>query len=118
MAQNQGQETVRDPVASAESETIDRIFGALADERRRIAVTYLATVDRAVSRDELVDQVATEVADADRTGHDLHEQLAVQFYHHYLPELEAAGLVERDESRALVYPTETASRVSAWLPER
>lgn len=118
MAQDQGQTTIRDPIPNGRPESVDRIFEALADERRRIAVAYLTEVDRAVSRDELVDQVATATADPEPTGRDVHEQLAVQFHHQHLPALEAAGLVERDEVRELVSPTETAERVSAFLPER
>lgn len=118
MAQDQGHATIRDPISNGRPESVDRIFEALADERRRIALAYLTEVDRAVSRDELVDQVATATAHLEDTGRDVHEQLAVQFYHHHLPELEAAGLVDRDEVREVVSPTETAELISPWLPER
>lgn len=118
MAQEQGQTRTPDPISSGRPESIDRIFEALADERRRVAVAYLTEVDRAVPHDELVDQVASEVINPDRTGRDVHDQVTVQFHHHHLPELEAAGLLDRDEVRDLVYPTEAAMRVSPWLPER
>lgn len=118
MAQNQGRATIRDPISGDGPAAVDRIFRALADERRRIALAYLTEVDRAVARDELVDQVVIETAEPGGTGHEAHERVAVQFYHHHLPELEAAGLVERDEGREMVSPTESADRVSALLPDR
>ena len=116
MAQDTGRATVTDPIQNLETDSIDRIFRALADGGRRAAVAYLVDSERPVSRDELVQHVAVETGDRRVVGGCPREQLAVRFHHHHLPQLEAAGLVDYDRERAVVRGTDLADRVEEWLP--
>lgn len=114
MSQDYGRATIDEPVSSLQAESLDRIFDALADERRRDAVAYLTETQGAVSRGDLVDYVA---ADDPGTDDARLERLTAQFHHRHLPKLAAAGLVDYDEGDELVYATETADRVSGWFAD-
>lgn len=113
MSQNYGQAAIDDPVSSLQAESLDRIFGALADERRRDAVAYLVDTQGVVSRGELVAHVADNPG-IDDAGL---QRLTAQFHHRHLPKLAAAGLVDYDEDDETVIATETADRVSQWFAD-
>lgn len=115
MAQDTGRATVAEPFPSIETESIDRIFRALADGERRAAVAYLADGERSVSRDELVHHVAVETIDCGVVEGSERERLAARFHHHHLPKLAAAGLVDYDHERGIVRGTELADRVERWF---
>jgi len=79
-----------------EDDEIDTAFELLADRRRRAVLEVLRTAPRgALELPALVDAVATEF-DADD------EDLESQLYHHHLPKLERAGVVEYDREEGVV----------------
>lgn len=117
MAPETRRATVVEPIPSAGAESIDEIFLALADVRRRIAIEYLTAVDRPVSRDELVQHVATTVRDGASPGGTQHDEIAVQFHHTHLPKLVAVGLVDYDEERGVLHATETAEEIARCLEQ-
>lgn len=118
MSQDTTGATVVEPIPSDGPESIDAIFGALADVNRRVAVEYLTAADRPVSRDELVQHVATTVNDGASSDGTQHDEVAVRLHHHHLPKLTAAGLVDYDEERGVLYATETAEEIAYCLGQR
>jgi DNA-binding transcriptional ArsR family regulator len=115
MSQDSGRGTVTDQYPSIETESIDRLFGAMADEGRRVAVRYLADAEGPLSRDELVHHVTVETNGCDVLEGNERERLAARFHHHHLPQLEAAGIVEYDAERGIVRGTKLADRVVEWM---
>ena len=115
MSQETGRVTPVEPIPSAESESTDQIFRSLADPRRRVAVAYLAEVDRPVSRDELVQHVAATVVENGFVDGTERDRVCAQFYHHHFPKLADAGLILYDEEEGVVHATEATHCVSEWL---
>lgn len=75
----------------------ERAVDAVADERRRVLVSYLdGKRDEAASLVELVDHVAGRDANAEV------ERVALALRYVHLPRLEAAGLVEYDRRSGAV----------------
>jgi hypothetical protein len=78
------------------------VFGALADERRVLALAVLAADDGPMSPPDLAAAVAVrEGSTEDATGR-VHS-VGVSLHHVHLPKLTEAGLVSRDESGAVTY---------------
>ena len=114
MSQEYGQATIDGPGSSLQPESLDSLFDALADRRRREAVALLAVTEGAVSREELVEYVAAADPGIDDSRR---EVLTAQFHHRHLPKLAAAGLVDYDEVDGTVHATETAERVTQWFAD-
>lgn len=72
----------------------DRVFEALADQRRRSIVHYLSQQEEASADIEELVSVAGRVEESD--DEDVHETLAIDLYHRHLPMLADAGIVEFD----------------------
>lgn len=117
MSQETRQATIVEPIPSIESGPMDDVFRALADVERRVAIEYLTRTRRPVSRDELVHHVAVFMTGPDTVHGSERERIELQFHHHHLPKLTAAGLVVYDDEEETVSATERADRVSEWIAE-
>lgn len=99
-----------------DAEDVDRLFEALADERRRYALRLLddhATLTLA----DLADEIAVREHDApivEIHGEDVKEAY-VQLYHCHLPKLREVDLVHYDQDRDLVTLTERGEWVVSEL---
>lgn len=84
----------------APSDRLDELFGALADSRRRVALSALAAGEVAdpVSTETLARAVAAFEADVDATAvsSDRVDRVRISLVHVHLPTLEEAGLVGYD----------------------
>lgn len=118
MSQDTRQGTVVEPIPSVDPESMDAVFQALADVSRRVAIEYLTASDRPVSRDELVQHVATAANDGTSPGGTQHDEIAVRFHHRHLPKLTEAGLVDYDRERDVLYATRTADAIARCLERR
>ncbi|MFC5973141.1 hypothetical protein ACFPYI_17555 [Halomarina salina] len=79
-------------------------FELMANERRRHVLSYLRGVTGTVSVDDLASQViARELLDGGPVDP---ESVEATLRHVHLPKLDAAGLVEFDETRSEVVPTQ------------
>lgn len=74
-----------------ESDTVDALHAALADEQRRRVLRYVRELDGSVSLDAL----AAHLVDGDSRD-DAHERTIHRLHHATLPKLTAAGFVEYD----------------------
>lgn len=90
--------------------TSDEVFGALADERRRLTLAHLRAVDGAASIPEL----AGRLADADGVVTSDEADVVTALHHVHVPKLVDAGLVEWDDGG--VTTTDRGESLPAELP--
>ncbi|MFC4552094.1 MULTISPECIES: DUF7344 domain-containing protein [Halorussus] len=91
------------PVES-ESETLDSVFRALADHRRRCICHYLARRSEPIPVDELAELVAASMSEKTRavlTSAEI-EQTRAELHQMHLPKLQEAGVVEYDADDGVV----------------
>lgn len=81
------------------------LLRALAHERRREVLGVLGDHQRSLGLVELTHQVVEEGENLDRYDA---ERIYISLYHHHLPRLDDAGLVEYDDGRNTVTITERA----------
>lgn len=104
------------PRTGVESTDLDRIFGILADRRRRYLLYFLVQVEEGLAeRSELVDVVrAFESADpaSDEPGDE--DAVERNLHHQQLPHLARAGVIDYDRRQGTVrYEREPS--VEEWL---
>lgn len=105
-----------DPKSATQSihERLDEVFDALADSRRRHALSYLSEkTGDAATLSELVAEVVARESDRER-DFEYYESVAIELHHRHLPKLEESGLVEYDERSQTVRYHERP-RVQAYL---
>lgn len=99
-----------------DADDLDRTFRALADSRRRRVLAHLVD-HRELALADLADETAA--TEAERPLHEVDpEAVATAYfslYHHHVPELEAAGLVEYSQSRDTVAITDRGERVQSLV---
>lgn len=91
------------PVTS-ESESLDPIFRALADHRRRCVCHYLARADGPVAVTELAELLAASMSEKARavlTSEEI-EKTRTELVRMHLPKLTEAGIVEHDRDDGVV----------------
>jgi hypothetical protein len=90
--------------SEGESLPVDRVFGLLKDERRRLVLAYLGQQDGPVSMDELVEYVATFESDEAVSQLDAadRKRIYVDLYQAHLPMMDGLGAVDLDRSRGKV----------------
>ncbi|SFG43630.1 hypothetical protein SAMN04488063_2040 [Halopelagius inordinatus] len=81
---------------SAVDRSVDTLFDALSDDRRRYVLTYLRESENAVRLDALAEAVvAWERGRTVETRAPTPENVAISLHHRHLPKLERTGLTER-----------------------
>ena len=102
--------------AGPEAASLDAVFDALADERRRKTVSHLAEADGEIPVDRLLAAVVTDSGEvetvADGTG-----RHAIRFHHVHLPKLEDVGLVEYDYETETVELTEFGETIEGQFDD-
>ena len=91
------------PVTS-ESESLDAVFRALSDHRRRCVCHYLAQADEPLPVDELAELVAASMSEKTRavlTSEEI-EKTKGELVQMHLPKLAEAGVIEHDAEREIV----------------
>ena len=111
-------ESTRDPSESRAPLDPDERFHLLQNERRRLVVRYLrdAADDRVEMRD-IAEQVAawendTSVAQLSSTER---QRVYIPLYQNHLPKLDDAGVIEYNQSRGVVVPTERVDRLASFI---
>ena len=97
--------------------SLDAIFDALKNARRRRTLQYLGASDGSVKLGELAERIA-----ADENGKSIAEityaerkRVYVALYQCHLPKLDDIGLVSYDESRGIVTLRESAAQLQPYL---
>lgn len=102
---------------ATESVSNAALFALFRRRRRRTAVAVLASVDGAVTLNELTRAVVRRERDgsiADVSGDRL-TQVSVTLHHNHLPRLDDAGVVEYDPDRRRVRPAADLDRAASAL---
>ncbi|WP_306054651.1 DUF7344 domain-containing protein [Natronococcus wangiae] len=99
----------------ASGEPIDETFRALADRRRRIALACLLEAERALTVDELANEVAVRERET-REAADGIERMRIELYHKQIPLLANSNLVRYGADRNRVEPTDRVDEIEAFLP--
>lgn len=89
---------------NSESESLDAVFRALSDHRRRCVCHYLAKADGPLSVDDLAELVAASMSEKTRavlTSEEI-EKTRGELVQMHLPKLVEAGVVEHDEDEQVV----------------
>ncbi len=107
--------TLTDTDLMTDSVESDRVLRAMADERRRAALTHLAEADGPVSVDELAGRLADGIGPRDEATGDRHERVATELVHCHLPVLEYASLVTYDPETNLAETDVEADAVEEVL---
>lgn len=95
----------------------DTVLGLCADQHRRIALAVLANEQRSLTRNDLTKAIAKHnhhVPVTEMPKERLSE-VQISLHHVHLPKIEAAGLVNYDQERGLVEPTEQFEEVQPQL---
>ncbi len=89
---------------NSESETLDEVFRALADHRRRCVCHYLARREEGLNVAELAELVAASMSEKTRavlTSAEI-EKTKAELQQLHLPNLTEAGIVEHDDEAGVV----------------
>ncbi|QSW98439.1 DUF7344 domain-containing protein [Haloterrigena alkaliphila] len=92
----------------ASAETVDEAFGLLADQRRRLLLEVMRAFDEPLTLPDAAEEVAVRETGSpvpSISAERVHETY-ISLYHDHLPRLVEAGLLEYDQERDLVSPTE------------
>ena len=102
----------------------DERFHRLQNERRRLVIRYLSdgesnTEDGHVRMRDVAERVAawehdTTVAQLDSTQR---RRVYVPLYQNHLPKLDGAGVIDYDQTRDTIIPTERVDRLARFLDE-
>ncbi len=98
--------------------TFDRLFRALADQRRRYILYSLQLASsETVTLEELVTHVANwETEPGTPLTEDHREELTIALQHHHLPKLEDYGMIDYDPRTEMIcYQDEIAKQ--DWLEQ-
>ena len=111
-----GSEATADEPAVTTAGSTDRLFELLASPGNRFVLTYLLRVDDRATYADLVEYVATRTDpppgfDADT----FRGRVATRLVGQSLPELEAAGLISRDEPAGVVTATDATDAAAPYL---
>jgi DNA-binding transcriptional ArsR family regulator len=117
MSQDENGETVSTPHVSekdvlpvnSESESLDSVFRALSDHRRRCICHYLSQADDSLPVDELAELLAASMIEKTRavlTSAEI-EKTRTELHRIHLPKLTEAGIVEYDEEEGVVSLTDS-----------
>lgn len=103
--------------AGGEELTLDRIFGLLADERRRYALLCLREHQPDITLGDLADEVATYEFDCRFAEIDPSDVLDIYLalYHTHIPKLVHSGVAEYDQDQDLVMWREPSRRLDELL---
>lgn len=104
-------------IQAHEQSTVDAVFDALAEGRRRTVVEHVFGQAEWVGLEELADLVESPVAatDGGTPTFDPHDRVRCRLYHSDLPKLDDAGVVEFDREANRVRPTSDDDRLDLCL---
>lgn len=117
-----GPEEVGTSPADAEScdLTLDVIYEALKNERRRRVLAHLRASDGTVELGDLAERIAAEENDKTvaEISYEERKRVYVALYQTHLPKMDEMGIVSFEQSRGVISLTERATRLYPYLEMR
>lgn len=110
-----------EPVDEAEPETpsLDLVFGILKNGRRRRVLKYLQETEGEVTLSDLAEHIAA--IENDTTPKQLtsseRKRVYVGLYQCHLPKMDDAGVVEYNQARGLIRPTDQSEHFEKYLDQ-
>lgn len=104
--------------SSIEGMPLDTVHTLLSHHRRRAVLELLLTHDRALTltdlRNELVE--SEQGAEITEISGEAVKRVHASLHHTHVPKLAEAGIVDYDQERKIVEPTETLRRLEPFYP--
>lgn len=113
----EGDAPARDSRADPDALSLDALFDALADRRRRYVLHCLRESRTPMALADLADEVATREQEAPISEVPAEEvkRVYVSLYHAHVPKLADASIVEYSQQRDLVALSENSERIEPLL---
>jgi hypothetical protein len=119
-------QTTNDSTSSLEDEQVagthealpkDEIFHLLQNQRRRYVLQYLQEVDGTVEMRDMAEQVAAWEHDTTLQAltSDERQRVYIALYQAHLPKLNEKGVINYNQSRGIVEPTERIAQLTQYL---
>lgn len=107
LATKSDRSSLRREESSLDSFCRNELFDVLGNRRRRYVIWCLHRENSPIESRELAEKIAAweEGTDSEEVSSSLYQSIYNSLYQTHLPRLEAAGVVEFDQSQNLVYPT-------------
>jgi DNA-binding transcriptional ArsR family regulator len=95
----------------------DDVFHLLQNERRRRVLQYLEETDGTVEMGDIAEQVAAWEHDTTvrALSSDQRQRVYIALYQAHLPKLDEAGVIEYNQNRGRVEPTDRIETLTAYL---
>ena len=95
----------------------DEIFHLLQNQRRRYVLQYLQEVDGTVEMRDMAEQVAAWEHDTTLQAltSDERQRVYIALYQAHLPKLDEKGVINYNQSRGIVEPTERVNQLTQYL---
>jgi len=102
---------------STDDLTVDVIFEALKNERRRRVIKYLEANDGQTELSDVAERIAAEENDKSiqEITYDERKRVYVALYQCHLPKLDDMGIISFNKSRGLMELRETAKQLKPYL---
>lgn len=110
-------EIITEPTHEERDLSKDDVFHVLQNERRRLVLEYLDGEDGPVKMRDVAEQVAAW--EHDTTVQALHsdqrQRVYIALYQSHLPKLDDLGIIEYNQPRGVVEPTEITDEIAGYL---
>ena len=95
----------------------DEIFHLLQNQRRRYVLRYLQEVDGTVEMRDMAEQVAAWEHDTTLQAltSDERQRVYIALYQAHLPKLDEKGVINYNQSRGIIEPTERVTQLTRYL---
>lgn len=103
--------------SNEESLAMDRVFDALAHQRRRHVLHCLRNYDQTMALADLADEVSVrenETAITEISAEEV-KRVYISLYHTHIPKLQDVGVVEYSQERDTVTLLDTADQLDEYL---
>lgn len=107
--------TMAEATSHSNEMNVDRIFGTLSNEYRRIILTHLLEQQSPIPIEDLVDRVVAEDTGGHAPREDLRNRVRMSLYHNHLPKLADSNMIDFDTERGLIAVKEAAYDAEPYL---
>lgn len=111
---------LQQPTQSDESLSLDVIFEALKNERRRLVLQYLYSSNGTLELRDIAERIAADENEKSRAEitYDERKRVYVALYQCHLPKLDDMGVIAFDKSRGTLEESSEAAALKPYLEQR